>query len=54
MHGVGAAIQMMFLTEKEKVLLSKQPNRTYVVTYQFGKDLKTQIVVGKACGVMPV
>ena len=54
MHGVGAAIQMMFLTEKEKVLLSKQPNRTYVVTYQFGKELKTQIVVGKACGVMPV
>lgn len=45
---------MMFLTEKEKTLLSKSRNRTYIVTYQFGKELKTQIVIGKACGVMPI
>ncbi len=44
----------MFLTDKEKAFLSKQPDRTYIVTYQFGKELKTQIVVGKSCGIMPV
>ena len=44
----------MFLTEKEKAFLLKQPDRTYIVTYQFGKELKTQIVVGKSCGIMPV
>jgi len=44
----------MFLSDKEKVFLAKQPDRSYVVTYQFGKELKTQIVVGKSCGIMPV
>ena len=45
---------MMFLTEKEKILLAKSANRTYIVTYQFGKELRTQLVIGKACGVMPI
>jgi len=44
----------MFLSDREKAFLSKQPDRTYIVTYQFGKELKTQIVVGKSCGIMPV
>ena len=45
---------MIFLTEKEKLTLSKVKERIYFVTYQFGKETKTVYVRGKACGVIPL
>ena len=45
---------MIFLTEKERILLSKAPNKKYIVTFQSGKTLIEKIVTGKACGVIPL
>ena len=45
---------MIFLTEKERQTLSKAQVRTYLVTYQFGKETQKVYVKGKACGVIPL
>ena len=45
---------MIFLTEKEKMTLTKAKVRTYAVTYQFGKETRIVSVEGKACGVIPL
>lgn len=43
---------MIYLTEKERQTLTKAPTKVFIVTYQHGKELKTQIVSGKSCGVV--
>ena len=45
---------MIFLTEKERGILSKAPDKTYLVTYSYSKEMVTALVVGKACGVVPL
>lgn len=45
---------MIFLTEKERTLLTKAPNKKYIVTFQSGKALIEKVVTGKACGVIPL
>lgn len=45
---------MIFLTEKERTLLIRAPNKKYIVTFQSGKALIEKVVTGKACGVIPL
>ena len=45
---------MIYLSEKERLVLSKAPNRSYIVTYSFGKEIKSVTVTGKACGAIPL
>lgn len=45
---------MIYLTEKERMLLTKAPTRTYIITYSFGKETKSITVTGKACGAIPL
>jgi hypothetical protein len=43
---------MIYLTDKEKLILSKVEKKQFIVTYGLGKDIKTQLVFGKSCGVV--
>jgi len=43
---------MIYLTDKEKLVLAKAPRKQFIVTYAQGKEMKTQLVFGRACGVV--
>lgn len=43
---------MIYLTEKERAILAKAPRKQFMVTYAQGKEMKTQLVFGRACGVV--
>jgi len=45
---------MIFLSEKERTILSKAPNKKFIVTYTFGKEIKSVEIVGKSCGAIPL
>ena len=43
---------MIYLTDKEKAVLAKVEKKQFIVTYGTGKEVKTQLVFGKSCGVV--
>lgn len=45
---------MIFLTEKERTLLTKAPLKKFIVTYSFGKEIKSIEIIGKSCGAIPL
>lgn len=45
---------MIFLTEKERTLLTKAPLKKFIVTYTFGKEIKSVEIIGKSCGAIPL
>lgn len=45
---------MIFLSERERQMLAKSPTKTYIVTYTFGKEIKSIEVEGKSCGAIPL
>lgn len=45
---------MIYLTERERQTLAKAPSKIFVVTYSFGKEIKSIEAKGKSCGAIPL
>ena len=45
---------MIYLSERERQTLAKAPTKTFIVTYTFGKEIRSIEVEGKSCGAIPL